>query len=203
MIKKTIKQIPKILLITVTIIILSGCTKQPTEKLPTKVYTQVGMWYIDKQTKVCSYKDIIADCKYIGNTIFAVNYSRHHFIPINTAVTIIDEGTDDVIAFKYNGINYAIKNKKGYTGLSERGLRKRMFSATKVDLSKFTSKERAYIKEGQIGLDMSKEAVLLSRGYPPIHRTPNLKSNIWRYWEGRFNSRNYIFENNILVQIDE
>ena len=144
------------------------------------------------------------DCMNIGNTIPSVNYSRNYFIPVNTRVTIIDDGTDNVIVFKYNKKSFAIDDRKrGYTGLSEYELRKRMFSATQVDLSKFTDKERYHIKKGQVYLNMSKEAILLSRGYPPIHRTPSLDSNIWRYWEGRFNSRNYIFKDTVLVQIDD
>jgi len=200
------KQILKYLIVIVTIVLLSGCTKQPTKKLPNQVYTQVGMWYLDKEIEICTNKDIMQkdECIEQGKSIPSVNYSRDHFIPVNTHVTIIDENRDNIIAFKYNKQNFVIDDRRrGYTGLSEYELRKKLFSTTKVDLSKFRKKEQSYIKEGEVHLNMSKEAIILSRGYPPIHRTPSLKSNVWRYWEGRFNSRNYIFENNRLVRIDD
>ena len=118
-------------------------------------------------------------------------------------VTIIDEVTDNAILFEYDGENAVLFNKKGYTGLSENELRARMFAETPVNLDDFTENERMNIKKGKVELKMSKEAIILSRGYPPKHRTPNLKKDIWRYWEGRFNSTNLIFENNILIRMDD
>jgi len=191
----------------ITLIFMSGCVKEPkVEKLPKKVYTQVGMWYLKKNATICTHKDILKDeGEYINvdRTIPSVNYSRFEFIPVNTMVTIIDEITDNAIVFEYEGKKAVLFNKKGYTGLSENGLRQRMFSEIPVDLTKFTDNERRNIKQGEVALKMSKEAIILSRGYPPIHRTSNLDKNVWRYWEGRFNSRNYIFEKNILIRIDE
>jgi len=51
------KQILKYSIVIVTIVLLSGCTKQPTEKLPNQVYTQVGMWYLNKEIEICTNKD--------------------------------------------------------------------------------------------------------------------------------------------------
>ena len=191
----------------VTLLVMSGCVEEPkVEKLPKKVYTQVGMWYLDKHATICKDKDVMQDeCNeiYAERTIPSVNYSRFNFIPVNAMVTIIDENTDGIIVFEYEGKIAAISNRKGYTGLSENGLRKRMFAETPVDLSSFTDIERTSIMKGSVELNMSKEAIILSRGYPPVHRTPSLDGNVWRYWEGRFNSRNYVFKDNLLIRIDD
>jgi len=32
---------------------------------------------------------------------------------------------------------------------------------------------------------MSREAVIISYGYPPAHQTPSLESNKWKYWKSR------------------
>ena len=78
-----------------------------------------------------------------------------------------------------------------------------MFGALPVDLSNFSDGERELIHEGKVELGMSKEAVILSRGYPPKHRTMSLNSDTWRYWKNRFDSRNFIFKNNLLVEFSD
>jgi hypothetical protein len=32
---------------------------------------------------------------------------------------------------------------------------------------------------------MSKDAVVMAYGYPPDHKTPSLKTDLWTYWENR------------------
>jgi len=41
----------------------------------------------------------------------------------------------------------------------------------------------AGIKQGQLAVGMTKDEALLARGYPPLHRTKNLDSNEWIYYE--------------------
>lgn len=38
------------------------------------------------------------------------------------------------------------------------------------------------IKEGRVELGMTRDQVLMSLGYPPAHRTPNLTNWEWTYW---------------------
>ncbi|MBF0265897.1 MAG: SHOCT domain-containing protein [Gammaproteobacteria bacterium] len=58
------------------------------------------------------------------------------------------------------------------------------------------------IREGTVVPGMSKDAVLISYGYPPEHQTPTLKSNSWKYWASRtgrysveFNHSNKVVSN--------
>ena len=47
--------------------------------------------------------------------------------------------------------------------------------------------ERKAIEHGEVEVGMSKAAVLLAIGYPPEHRTPSTRDNLWVYWRNRFN----------------
>ena len=52
------------------------------------------------------------------------------------------------------------------------------------------------IKNGSVVNGMSKEAVLVSQGRPPEHRTNSLKSNVWVYWSNRFRDFRVCFDEN-------
>lgn len=137
------------------------------------VYTQVGMW---------SEK----------GHIIATNYKRGFHLPVNSRVTII-KVTPRVIRFTYGGQQIDLKNVKRYTKVDISRLMERTFSSTKVDLSRFSESEQKAISRGKITVGMSKDAVIVSRGYPPAHRTPLLDLNSWRYWQNRFNTNIYEF----------
>ena len=48
--------------------------------------------------------------------------------------------------------------------------------------------ELAAIESGEVRQGMSREAVLVSLGYPPESGTPSTKLDSWRYWRHRFNT---------------
>lgn len=50
---------------------------------------------------------------------------------------------------------------------------------------------------------MSKDAVLVAIGYPPITRTPTLESDDWTYWSNRFNTFIVYFENGKVSRIKD
>ena len=53
--------------------------------------------------------------------------------------------------------------------------------------------EKNAIAAGQISPGMSREAVLISWGYPPEHRTASLKSPSWIFWTSRFVNKTLVF----------
>ncbi|MEZ4385892.1 MAG: hypothetical protein R3A79_31525 [Nannocystaceae bacterium] len=59
------------------------------------------------------------------------------------------------------------------------------------------------IREGKALEGMSKQGVLLAIGYPPEHRTPSLDGDTWRYWESKLDTLDVIFENGVVVKIDD
>jgi hypothetical protein len=46
---------------------------------------------------------------------------------------------------------------------------------------------------------MTKEQVLMARGYPPAHETPSLDLDTWKYWSSRFVTQTIAFERGILA----
>jgi len=36
---------------------------------------------------------------------------------------------------------------------------------------------------------MSKDAVLVARGFPPAHETPSIRMDAWRYWKSGNDTR--------------
>jgi hypothetical protein len=45
---------------------------------------------------------------------------------------------------------------------------------------------RRLIEQGAVEEGMTREQVLMSLGYPPVHRTPSLDTPAWTYWENRW-----------------
>ena len=71
--------------------------------------------------------------------------------------------------------------------------------------SKFTKREQENIKRNTIDYDMSKEAVLMSYGYPPKqkHFISDAKSNQWRYLEESDRKISVYFKDNKIGKIED
>ena len=50
---------------------------------------------------------------------------------------------------------------------------------------------------------MSKDAVIVAIGYPPITETTNLDSNLWVYWSGRYNKFNVHFKDGKVSKVED
>ncbi len=117
-----------------------------------------------------------------GSGITTLNFSLGRPIPVNSVVVYEDVNKKQV-AFTYEGKRYYLRNSPKHSKTNMDQMLERYFATTKVDLSKFTQQEQAAIKAGRIETGMSKEAVLVARGYPPAHATPSLQSDEWKYWK--------------------
>lgn len=169
-------------------VVMSGCAtvQLPTEQQAiidnsTTLYTQVGMW--TEKGKV-----------------IATNYKRGEHIPVNTAVTIkaVDAST---ITFSYDGSVLKLKNIDKFTKVDVPALMARTFAIEPVNLTQFSAAEQAAINKGEVELGMTKDAVITSRGFPPAHRTASLKSDSWRFWQNRFGTIVYEFEQGTVSNI--
>lgn len=185
--------------VALLIFMLGGCGKEAPKVPEQKVmYTQVNMWYVDKRYKQADTTQAITGTKKqneglkANHLIEATNFKRDHLIPINSQVEIV-EIDKNAIFFIYDKKMIALKNIKKYTKMRTAELSARTFGEAKVDLSMYSPERRAEIEQGVVTEGMSKATVLLTRGYPPAHKTPDLKADNWRYWNGRSNSRMYHF----------
>lgn len=179
MIKST-KMILVLFISMLGMFLLTGCgpMKEPTPNMQGNMYTQVNMW--EEKGK-----------------IIATNYQRGRLIPVNSLVTINGYSSKS-ISFTINGESSPVQvvNVAKFTKLDTEQLSSKLFGKSKVKLSKFSSKAREAIQFGNIRNGMTKSEVLISRGFPPAHVTPSTKSNLWKYWQNRFVTRDVRFKNN-------
>lgn len=175
----------KIIIALFAAAVLAGCAgKSPIPQKEGKTaITQINMW---------SYQ----------GELETTHYSVDTLIPVNSEVQIVNT-TGKTITFvvQDTGMEVTLVNKEKYTGMGIEGIYDRYFGDSRVDLSKFSSLEREAIEEGQVVPGMSKDAVLVARGYPPAHRTPTLESDSWRYWQSRFDTIVVNFEDGEVVNI--
>jgi hypothetical protein len=55
-------------------------------------------------------------------------------------------------------------------------------------LRKVNAKRVEAIERGTIEKGMTREQVMMARGIPPAHRTPDLESPTWTYWQNRWDT---------------
>jgi hypothetical protein len=155
---------------TALIVVLAACAGgSPIQQYEgTSAYTQTSLW-ID------------------SNRHLTTNYSAGYLVPINTRVEILDSNRNAiVIRVPDLDRNVRIENAANHTGEDIAGIYDRYFGNSRVDLSRFDSNTRNAIEGGRVEEGMSRDAVLLARGYPPSHQTPSLDQNVWTYWRNRF-----------------
>jgi len=179
-----------------------------------QMYTQVGMWYEEGKSYSGkanpSYAKVLAENSPVKRDLFSgdvstvrymvktdllingTNFSRGTYIPVNTSVNIVSID-QRFIFFKLENKIIMTFNVKKYTRLSSKSFFQRQFKNTKVDLSSYSQEVKQNILQGRVKKGMSKSAVLLARGYPPMHMTPELDSNRWQYWEESAHSHYYYF----------
>ena len=166
-------------------LIITGCgaaklspEKQALIDNKTALYTQVAMWS-DK------------------GKVSGTNYSVSSLIPINSKVQISSVSSNTII-FNVNGqtIKYDVISK--YTKVDSAKMIDRLFGLTAVNLSKYAKEIQTNITEGIVARGMSKEEVLLARGYPPFHETASTKADTWKYWRNRWTTGTVTFKDNIV-----
>lgn len=177
-------------LLFVVTIMTSGCggtigTLSPESKSAidagTTMYTKVSMWTEN-------------------NKVIGTNYAIGMRIPVNSPVTIVDIDAK-VVTFNYDGqdIKYEVYTK--YTRVNAAQMLERLFSKSKVNLSKHSAKIKESINNGLVITGMTKNEVLLARGFPPFHQTKGIESNRWKYWRHRFATALVIFKDDKVVEI--
>jgi len=116
------------------------------------------------------------------------NYRKGTLIPINTRVSLvsINSGVAE-LRLVDTGQKLTIENVPKITKDDIQTAFKKIAGPTEVDLKQFSQEERANILTGTSQKGMSKKAVLAAMGYPPLHETPSLESDVWTYWSNRYN----------------
>ena len=138
-----------------------------------------------------------------------INYKTGGFIPAGTEVyrtkIIYDKQFSDSIYFKVADSKKEYKmrfNTMWHRGKTIENYKDYLFTKKTFEqqVEGMSEKEIEAIKHGKIVVGMSKRAVLVSYGRPPEHRTPDLKSNRWRYWMNRIKQKTICFDKGLTVR---
>lgn len=150
-----------------------------------KYYTQVTMYYEKGRYRT-------------------TNYRKGAFVGVNTEVELL-EITPKAIKIKLLPANQEllIVNVTKHTGDDVYQAFDKLLAKTKVPLSKFNALEQKNINKGAVVKGMSKQAVQVAIGYPPITRTASLDSDAWIYWKNRFHTFIVHFDNDKVTRIQE
>jgi len=136
------------------------------------------------------------DGKYV-----TTNYARGSLIPINTSVKLLSMSGDKMVIKRLdNGAEIKVENVKKYTLKTISEFARLMLAAEKTPVEKLAPVLTNAILNGEMRKGMTKEQVLMARGYPPAHETPSVDSDRWVYWSSRFVKQTLLFSNGRLVE---
>ena len=116
------------------------------------------------------------------NRHVTTNYWRGQMVPVNSKVEVLsfDSKKMDIL---YNGQKVTILNVPKFSKKSMDEIADNLLSDSPVSISgKFTNS----ILNGQLRIGMSKDEVIMTRGYPPAHKTYSTEADLWVYWSSKF-----------------
>lgn len=123
------------------------------------------------------------------------------FVPINSKVTLNSLGSRSMqIKIEKSGQVLTIENVQKYSQREMAEIAKNMLTRTPVPIEKFDEKAAKNIRNGILTLGMTKEQVVMTRGYPPGHKTPSLEIDSWTYWNNRFGTHLLVFQDGVLAK---
>ena len=136
--------------------------------------------------------------------ILTTNYHKGIMLKVGAKFDIIAINSRRIVFRGKHGLEFTIVKQRKHTLVDMAHVLERTFSIrdeTKADgrFAHFSKMEQKNIRKGKVVRGMSKQAVLMSYGYPPEHRTPSIESDNWKYWRNRFVSKIASFEDNKLV----
>lgn len=127
------------------------------------------------------------------------NYSRGELIPFNTKVTLESIAGRNIV-LDIDGRKITIINQQKHTQRDASAIASELLSPRKISLKGVAGELQDDMQAGIMRLGMTKEQVLMTRGYPPRHKTPSTKANTWVYWSSKFVQRSLVFEKGRLTR---
>lgn len=129
----------------------------------------------------------------------ATNYWRGTLVPINSRVHLAAIDADSMLLRLGDGETVKVKNVPEYTRCDIATIAGRMLSPRPVAMERLDKVTTDAISNGVLRAGMTRDQVLMARGYPPAHETPSLEQDIWKYWSSRFVTQTVVFENGVLA----
>ena len=125
------------------------------------------------------------------NQLSAVNYrGKGAAIPVGAKVAVLERDNDEVrCKVVDSGLEFRFVTHRSL-GKPTNVLFATFFAEQDPAprIAALTPEEQKQVRAGELAKGMSREAVLLTAGPPPPHKTPSLQANIWRYWNSKFST---------------
>ncbi|HEX2099444.1 MAG TPA: hypothetical protein VHF69_02205, partial [Candidatus Synoicihabitans sp.] len=129
-----------------------------------------------------------------GDEYSTTNYTRGSLVPINTPVKVVSIAKNKVTLKRLDtGDKLTVENEEKYTRKNAAQFAQLMLSSEPTPLEQLPPHLASAIKSGTMRKGMTREQVLMARGYPPAHETPSLDSDRWVYWSSRFVRHTIVF----------
>jgi hypothetical protein len=139
---------------------------------------------LDGQTRY-----LCCNLHYEQPTVADVNYQVGALVPVGTRVTVT-KVTNKAVTFQPSGggppITVVLKYGRKNVDMDTFANRLLVAKDPTPALARAGSKVRKQIESGMVEPGMTREQVLMALGYPPAHRTPQLNSPQWTYWQNRW-----------------
>ena len=134
-------------------------------------FTRVNIWYENPEK------------------IQSTNYHTGEILPAGTSIKVLKIDKNVVMFRDEKGTNFTLTYNSKHSGGTLSDYLERMFSEENVldskEYKKLSKEEKASISKGAVVEGMSKSAVLIAYGYPPVHKTKSTDMNTWFFWETR------------------
>lgn len=128
------------------------------------------------------------------------NYWRGTLVPINSRVVLQDIDGDSMALRLASGETVKVKNVQKYTRCDTTTIARRMLSPRPVPIERFDRATVEAINNGVLRVGMTRDQVLMARGYPPAHETPSLDQMTWKYWSNLFVTQSIVFQDGVLAR---
>ncbi|MEO7600034.1 MAG: hypothetical protein ABIV50_13940 [Opitutus sp.] len=133
----------------------------------------------------------VEDGEYVGT-----NYARGGVVPISTAVKVDSIRANSISLHRVDtGDKIELKNVEKYAMNVAKALGRLLLASEQTPLDRLPPDLATSIKKGEMPKGMTKEQVLMARGYPPAHETPSTESDSWVFWRSRFVKPTMVFSN--------
>lgn len=129
----------------------------------------------------------------------STNYRRGAMVPINTKVKLVSFAPDEMI-LDMGGARIKVTNDRDYTHGSIEDFASLMLSDQPTRIEAYGEKRATEIRNGVLRLGMTRDEVIMTRGYPPKHETPSLELDRWVFWSSRFVKQTIVFYDDVLSE---
>ncbi|MGH8706739.1 MAG: hypothetical protein ACREVD_01610 [Burkholderiales bacterium] len=158
-------------------VLLAGCETMPGQSASTAAASP---------SQLSGYT--CCNLHYENDWISDANWSSMAMIPAGASIKVVDYG-------RYR-INVEIDGRKMRLGLDYGRQQPLETWARKIvvredprrKIAAWPAPVRDAVRAGKVTIGMSKEQVLVSLGYPPMHQTSSLDAPQWKYWHTGFGS---------------